>query len=189
MSDIERQLGYSNIADVVLKIIRKSSGKRAKDLPEEVKQKHKAFFAGEAGIFIIEKLTGDIIEHCQLTGAIEFRKKSGYNHDDIMVGEETSVTEEIINLSFFFVPNNKSNKRKPDIWFKIQNFAIEIDEGNHENYDSVDEKEKKEMLKKHNFKIFQCNPNDSNFDPFKFVGKINLYVWKICKKSNEWGDW
>ena len=115
MSDIERQLGYSNIADVVLKIIRKSSGKRAKDLPEEVKQKHKAFFAGEAGIFIIEKLTGDIIEHCQLTGAIEFRKKSGYNHDDIMVGEETSVTEEIINLSFFFVPNNKSNKRKPDI--------------------------------------------------------------------------
>ena len=72
------------------------------------------------------------------------------------------------------MPNKKFNKRKPDIWFKNHNFTIEIDEENHENYDSVDEKEKEEMLKKHNFKIFQCNPNDSNLDPFKFVGKINL---------------
>ena len=117
MIDIERQLGHSNIADVLFKIIRKYSGKRANDLPEEVKEKQKAFFAGEAGIFIIEKLTRDIIEHCKLTGAIELRKKLGYNHDDIMVREDTSVTEEIINLfpNENIVPNKKFNKRKPDI--------------------------------------------------------------------------
>ena len=39
------------------------------------------------------------------------------------------------------------------------------------------------MFKKHNSKIFQCNPNDPNFDIFKFVGKINLYILKLCKKK------
>ena len=48
----------------------------------------------------------------------------------------------------------KSNNRKQDIWFKNHNLIIEVDEGNHENYDSDDEKERKDMFKKHNFKIF-----------------------------------
>ena len=34
------------------------------------------------------------------------------------------------------VLNKKFNNIKPDIWFKNRNFIIEIDEGNHENYDS-----------------------------------------------------
>ena len=111
MIDIEIKLGHSNIADVVLQRIRKYSGKRAKDLTEEVKQKHRAFFAGEAGIFIIEKLTRDIMKHCNLPGAIELRKKLGQNHEDIMVREETSVTEKIINLfpNENIVPNKKFN--------------------------------------------------------------------------------
>ena len=37
--------------------------KKTKDITEEEKQKSKAFFEGETGIFIIEKLTRDIIEH------------------------------------------------------------------------------------------------------------------------------
>ena len=40
--------------------------KKTKDITEEEKQKSKAFFEGETGIFIIEKLTRDIIEHCKL---------------------------------------------------------------------------------------------------------------------------
>ena len=59
--------------------------KKPKDIIEEEKQKHKAFLEGETGIFIIEKLTRDIIERCKLPEAIELRKKLGYNHDDIMV--------------------------------------------------------------------------------------------------------
>ena len=47
----------------------------------------------------------------------------------------------------------KSNNRKQDIWFKNHNL-IEVDEGNHENYDSDYEKEREDMFKKHNFKIF-----------------------------------
>ena len=39
------------------------------------------------------------------------------------------------------------------------------------------------MFKKHNFKIFRCNPNDPNFDLFKFVGEINLYVSKLREKN------
>ena len=44
------------------------------------------------------------------------------------------------------------------------------------NYDSDDEKEREDMFKSHNFKTFRCNPNDSNFDLFKFLGKINLHI-------------
>ena len=44
------------------------------------------------------------------------------------------------------------------------------------NYDSDDEKEREDMFKSHNFKIFGWNPNDSNFDLFKFLGKINLHI-------------
>ena len=84
MSDIEIQLGHSNICDIALKRIRKYCGKKTKDITEEEKEKYKAFFEGEAGIFIIEKLTRDIIERCKLPEAIELRKKLGYNHDDIM---------------------------------------------------------------------------------------------------------
>ena len=117
MIDIKIQLRHSQTGDVLLKIIRKYSGKRAKDLVEEVKQKHKALFEGEPGIFVIGKLTRDIVEYCKLPGAIELRKKLGYNHDDIMVRKETSVTEEIINLfpNENIVPNKKFHKRKPDI--------------------------------------------------------------------------
>ena len=99
------------------------------------KKIYKAFFEGEAGIFIIEKLTRDIIERCKLPEAIELRKKLGYNHNNIIIREETSIAEKIIK----FFPkeniklNNKFNNRKPDIWFKDYNIIIEVDEGNHEN--------------------------------------------------------
>ena len=66
---------------------------KTKDIIEEEKQIYKAYFEGETGVFIIEKLTSDIIERCKLPEAIELRKKIGYNHDDIMVREETSIAE------------------------------------------------------------------------------------------------
>ena len=50
--------------------------------------------------------------------------------------------------------NKKSNNRKPDIWFKNHNLTIEVDEGNHENYVSDDEKERETMFKKNNLKFF-----------------------------------
>ena len=52
------------------------------------------------------------------------------------------------------VLNKKSNNKKTDIWFKNHNLIIKIDEGNHENCDSDDEKEREDMFKKHSFKIF-----------------------------------
>ena len=39
------------------------------------------------------------------------------------------------------------------------------------------------MFKKHNFKIFWCNPNDHNFDFFKCVGKTNLYISQLDEKN------
>ena len=130
--------------------------KKTKNISEEEKQKYKAYFQSEKDPFIIEKLTRDIIERYILPEAIELRKKLGYNHDDIMVREETSIAEKIIKLfpNENIVLNKKFNNRKPDIWFKNYNFIIEVDEGNHENYDSDDEKEREDMFKNHNFKIF-----------------------------------
>ena len=72
--------------------------KKAKGITEEEKQKYKGFFEGETGIFIIEKLTRDIIERCKLPEAIELRKILGCNHDDITVREETSIAEKIIKI-------------------------------------------------------------------------------------------
>ena len=46
-----------------------------------------------------------------------------------------------------------------------------------------DEKEREDMFKKHNFKIFWCNPNDPEFDLFTFLGKINLYILKLCENK------
>ena len=79
----------------------------------------------------------------------------------------------------------KFNNRKPDIRFKNHNLIIEVDEGNHENYDSDDEKEREDMFKKHNFKIFQCNPNDPNFDLFKFLGEVNLQISTLREENAE----
>ena len=70
--------------------------------------------------------------------------------------------------------NKKFNNRKPDIWFKDNIIIIEVDEGNHENQDSDDEKEREDMFKNHNFKIFRCNLNNPEFDLFKSLGKIIL---------------
>ena len=184
ISDIKTQLGHSNIADVALKRIRKYYSKKTEDITEEEKQKYKAYFKGKEGVFIIEKHARDIIES-KLPEAIELRKRLGYNHGGIIVQEETSIAEKIIKLfpNENIVLNKKFNNRKPDIWFKNYNFIIEVDEGNHENYDSDDEKEREDMFKKHNFKIFRCNPNDPNFDLFKFLGKINLHISKLCEKN------
>ena len=116
--------------------------------------------------------------------AIELRKKLGYNYDDIMIHQETSIAEKIINLfpNEYIVLNKNFNGRKPDIWFKDYRCIVKTDEGNHENYDTDDEKEREEMFKGHNFKSFRCNPNDPNFDLFQFVGKINLHISKLHEK-------
>ena len=50
---------------------------------------------------------------------------------------------------------------------------------------SDDEKEREDMFKKHNFKIFRSNPNDPNFDLFKFLGEINLHMSKLCEENAE----
>ena len=155
MNDIETKLGHSNIDDVVLERIRKYCGKKTKDITKEEKEKYKAFFEGEGGVFIIEKLTCDIIERCKLPKAIELRKKLRYNHNDVMVLEETSIAEKMLKLFPHerIALNKNFNNRKPD------------------------------MFKSQNFKTFQCNPNDPNFDLLKFLGEINLYILKLCEKK------
>ena len=99
ISDVGIQLRHSNIYHIALERIKKYCGNKTKDIAEEEKEKYKVFFEGETGIFIIEKLTRDIIERCKLPKAIELRKKLGYNHDNIIVREETSIVEKKI-LSF-----------------------------------------------------------------------------------------
>ena len=96
-----------------------------------------------------------------------------------MVREETIVLNKNENI----VLNKNFKGRKPDIWFKNHNLIIDVDEANHKNYDSDDEKEREDIFKKHNFKIFRCNPNDPEFDLFKFVGKINLYISKLHEEN------
>ena len=72
-----------------------------------------------------------------------------------MVEEETSIAE---NIKLFphenIVINKKFNERNSDIWFKNDNLTIKVNEGNHENYNSDDGKEREDMFKKHNFKFF-----------------------------------
>ena len=73
-----------------------------------------------------------------------------------MIREETSIAEKIIKLfpKENIALNKKFNNRKLEIWFIDHNVIIEVDEGNHENYDSDAKKEREGMFKKHNFKIF-----------------------------------
>ena len=71
---IEIQLEHSNIADVVLKRMRKCCGEITKNITEEETDKYKASFEGEEGAFIVEKFARDVIESCKLPEAIELRK-------------------------------------------------------------------------------------------------------------------
>ena len=75
MSHIETQLRNSNIYHIALGRIKKYCGKKTKNILKEEKEKYKTFFEGEISIFIIEKLTRDIVERCKLPEAIELRKK------------------------------------------------------------------------------------------------------------------
>ena len=61
---------------------------------------------------------------------------------------------------------------------------MEIDEGNHEDYDADDEKKREDIFKEHDFKIVCWNPNDPNFDLFKFLGEINLYLLKLRERNS-----
>ena len=185
MGDIEVKLGHSNIADVVLKRIRKYCRKKTKGITKEEKQKYKTIFEGKKGVFIIENLARDVIENCKLPEAADFRKKVVCNRGNIMVREETSIAEKIIKLfpDENIVLNKKFNNRKPDIWFKDLDTIVEIDEENHESYDTDDEEEKKNIFKKHNFKIFRCNPTDPSFNTHTFLGKINSYITNLREKE------
>ena len=39
------------------------------------------------------------------------------------------------------------------------------------------------MFKKNNFKFFWCNPNDPNFDLYKFLSEINLHISTLHKEN------
>ena len=161
MSDVETQKKHSNFAQVALRRIKKYYGRKAKNISEEEKQKYKAYFEGQTGFFIIEKLTCDIIENCIVPEAIELRKKLAYSHYNIMAWEETSIAEKIIRLfpRENIVLNKKIDNRKPDIWLKTHNLIIKVDEQNHENYDSDDEKKKdKTCLKRIILNFFDVIP-------------------------------
>ena len=73
-----------------------------------------------------------------------------------MIREEASIVEKMIKLfpKENIELNKKFNNRKPDIWFQDQNIIIEVDEGNHEHYDTDDEKEEKSCLKSIILKFF-----------------------------------
>ena len=71
VSYLKTQIKHSNICDIALKRIKKYYGKKTKNITEKEKQKYKAYFKGETGIFIIKKLTRDIIERCKLPEAID----------------------------------------------------------------------------------------------------------------------
>ena len=150
VSDVEKQIKHSNISDIAFKRIRKYCSEKTKDITEEEKQKCKAFFKNEKGIFIIEKLTRDKFERCKLPEAIELRKKLEYNHDNFMGREETSKAEKTIKL--FPNENIVLNKRfprfnsKPGIWFKNHNLITEFDEGNHEIMIQMMKKKEKTCL-------------------------------------------
>ena len=103
-----------------------------------------------------------------------------------MIQEETLIAEKIIKLSprENIKLNNKFNNRKPDIWFKYCNIIIEVDEGNHGDYDSDDEKGREHMFKNHNFKIIRCNPNNPSFNLFEFLREINLYVSELHENKS-----
>ena len=80
-NDVKRETGHLNISNTVLRRIKEYCGKKIKDIKEKEK-KYKLFFKYKDVIFIIEKLTRDMIQHCKLPKAIELRKKLGYNHDN-----------------------------------------------------------------------------------------------------------
>ena len=166
--------------------ISKYCGKKQNTSQKKKKKNENHFLKVKKVFSLLKKLTHDIIERCKLPEVIELRKKLGYNHDDIMVQEETSIAEKMIKVfsNENIALNKKFNNRKPDIWFKNHNL-IEIDEGNHENYDSDDEKEREDIFKKHNFKTFRCNPNDPEFDLFTFLGEMNLYISKLREKKQQ----
>ena len=130
--------------------------KKQKTLQKKKNEPTKHILKVKKGVFIIEKLTRGVIERYKLSEAIELRKRLGYNHDNIIVPEKTSIAEKIIKLfpNENIVLKKKFNNRKPDIWFKNHNLTIEVDEGNQGDYDSDDEKEIEDMFKRHNFKTF-----------------------------------
>ena len=49
-------------------------------------------------------------------------------------------------------------------------------------------KKREDMFKNHSFKIFRCNPNDPEFDLFKFLSEIILYISKLRRKCCKWSD-
>ena len=97
MNDVKRETGHLSISDTALRRSKKYCGKKIKDITEKEK-KYKSFFKDKDGIFIIEKSTRNIIDSCKLPKAIELRKKLVYNHEDIIVREETTIAEKIIKL-------------------------------------------------------------------------------------------
>ena len=68
-----------------------------------------------------------------------------------MVHEEISMAGKIMKLfpDENIVLNKKFYGRKPDIWFIDFHFTVEVDEGNHKNYNTEDEKEREDMFKRH----------------------------------------
>ena len=112
-------------------------------------------------------------------------KKLWYNHDDIMVREQTSIAEKIVKLFPYenIVLNKQLKGRKPDIQFKDLDLIVEVDEGDHEDDDTDAEKEREDMLKRRNFKTIKCNQNDPEFDINKCLGEIISYVTKLREKK------
>ena len=103
-----------------------------------------------------------------------------------MVREETSIAEKIIKLfpNENIVLNKKFNDRKPDVWFKNHNLTIELMKEIMKIMTQTMKKKEKTCLKSIILKLFNVISMILVLIFFKFVGKINLYISKLCKKKS-----
>ena len=185
MGDIQIKLDHSNLCDVVLRRIRKMFCKKKKRHYRRRNAKMQNIFEGKKRYFYYWKSC----YRCNWKMLI-LEKKLGYNHDDIIVREQTSIAEKIIKLFPYknIVLNKQLKGRKPDIQFKDLDLIVEVEEGNHEDDDTDDEKEREDMFKRYKFKTIKCNQNDPGFDINKFLGEIISYVTKLREKK-QWMRW
>ena len=113
------------------------------------------------------------------------REKLGYNHNNIIVCEETSIGSKIIKLfpNEKLLLNKKFNFRKLVVWFADLNFIIKIDEGNHPRYDDNDEREKTCSKKDFVVKLFNVIQLTLLLIFTNFLGKMNCYITKLHEKE------
>ena len=137
-------------------------------------------------VFVRNDLVERKIKSCRKSSKrfLEFKKKLGLDPNVVTCDEQDIISAFQVAFEGEIILTQHCIKNKRiDAYFSKYKLGIEINEYNHESWNSNYDKSRQLMIESHGITIIRTNPDAADFDMSKLINQIYTKIIKSSRKS------